>query len=214
LGFPIGFSINSAYKRREVSLVAFSAIKAHALALYYAHRDWVSLTPELPHDDRVRPLIEKLLDAIHHDLSPQGRSELSQNRVYSLFSQLSESIQQLRLSNLAATEVSRVNQYISKMMIDYEKLRNIAMYRTPISLRIYGWVFLNLFPIAFGPYFAELSATSEHFPGVGYFIAIFYTLVLVTLDNIQDKLEDPFDGVGVDDVNLDVIDEYRPLMAS
>ena len=99
------------------------------------------------------------------------------------------------------------------MMIDYERMRNIATYRTPVTLRAYSSVFLNLFPIAFGPYFASLCVKSESFPAVGYMVAVLYSLVLVTLDNLQEDLEDPFDDVGADDIKLDVVEDYRPVIA-
>ena len=38
--------------------------------------------------------------------------------------------------------------------------------------------------------------------GFGIAIAIIYSLVLTILDNIQEDLEDPFDGVGSDDIRL------------
>lgn len=42
---------------------------------------------------------------------------------------------------------------------------------------------------------------------------ILYCLVLVGLDNIQDQLENPYDGFGPDDLHLDVADEYVGLIA-
>jgi hypothetical protein len=101
---------------------------------------------------------------------------------------------------LAPSEASRANQYLSKMGIEFERMENIMRYRTPLSLRAYSSIFLNGFPIVFGPYFAHLATEKPVF--VGYVVAITYSLVLVTLDNIQEDLEDPFDRVGTDDVNL------------
>ena len=40
--FPIVFSINSAYKRRESVLDDYSLIKAHGRAIYFASRDWLA----------------------------------------------------------------------------------------------------------------------------------------------------------------------------
>ncbi len=39
--FPIVFSINAAYRRREEALGNFASLKSNAVALYYAHRDWI-----------------------------------------------------------------------------------------------------------------------------------------------------------------------------
>jgi hypothetical protein len=211
--FPIVFSINAAYKRREEALKYFSGIKAHAVALYYAHRDWVpgSGGKESAHAGRVRSLIENLLGCINDDLSEGGRRQESFEKVIGEFSKFSGSIEKLREAKVATSEISRANQYVSKMMIDFERMRNIATYRTPVTLRAYSRVFLNLFPIAFGPYFAHLNC--EAFPLVGYFVAVLYSLVLVTLDNLQEDLEDPFDKLGPDDIRLNVVAAYRPVVS-
>lgn len=37
--FPIVFSINAAYRRREEALAYLASFKASAVSLYYAHRD-------------------------------------------------------------------------------------------------------------------------------------------------------------------------------
>ena len=81
-------------------------------------------------------------------------------------------------------------------------MRNILLYRTPISLRAYSHFFLNVFPILFGPYFAHLVKDSNQ--AIGYVVAVIYSLVLVSLDNIQEDLENPFDLNGADDIRLDV----------
>jgi predicted membrane chloride channel (bestrophin family) len=212
--FPIVFSINAAYKRREEALKFFSGLKGHAVALYYAHRDWVPAEGggESEHAGRVRETLEGTLVAIREDLGNKGRTQGSLERVFGAFSKISSSHEQLREAGVAANEISRINQYLSKMMIDFERMRNIAHYRTPIALRAYSRVFLNLFPIAFGPYFAHLCDKSETFPYVGYMVAVLYSLVLVTLDNLQEDLEDPYDELGADDIKLDVTDSYKQVM--
>ncbi len=210
--FPIVFSINAAYKRREEALRYFSEIKGFAVALYYAHRDWLSATgPE--HGERVKGVIEELLEAIRQDLGEKGRSRETHAKAFAAFSKLSRSHEELRKSNLGVSEVSRANRYLSKMMVSFERMRNIAHYRTPLTLRAYSHVFLNLFPVAFGPYFAFLCTESKTFPWVGYMIAVLYSLVLVSLDNLQEHLEDPYDEFGADDVKLNVADDYKQLMA-
>ena len=38
---------------------------------------------------------------------------------------------------------------------------------------------------------------------MGYLVALIYSVVLVMLSNIQDNVENPFDNVGLDDIDLD-----------
>lgn len=203
--FPIVFSINSAYKRREEALKYFASLRANAIAIYYAHRDWVPDNPE--HGRRAKKMITRLLSGIREYFLSSTENENEKFRyVYKQFSDFSLSHEQLRHSNVPANEISRINQYLRTIIIDFEKMRNIFLYRTPISLRAYSQIFLNIFPILYAPYFAHLC--NKSYAIVGYCVAITYSVVLVSLDNIQEDLESPYDEVGSDDVNLDVIDEY------
>jgi len=209
--FPIVFSINAAYRRREEVLRYFGGVKASAIALYYAHRDWPPMDDTAEHTGRKQELVKELFDAISdHFTEGVGRSQESFERVYATYSQISLSHEALRKAGVTSGEISRMNQFLARSMLDFEKMNNILRYRTPNSLRAYSTVFLNLFPILFAPYFANLA--HESYPMVGYAVAIIYSLVLVTLDNVQDDLEDPFDRVGTDDVNLAVIDQYLPIL--
>ena len=210
--FPIVFSINAAYRRREEALRYFGDLKAHAMAVYLAHRDWV---PEgegrEEHAVRASKLVVDLLAAVKAHFSPNdGRNGETFQKVHQEFSRFSKSNEAMRAAKVPANEVSRSNQFVSKMAIDFEKMNNILNYRTPLSLRAYSQVFLNGFPIIFGPYFAHLA--EENFAAVGYVVAAAYSLVLVSLDNIQEDLEDPFDQMGTDDVKFDVAADYQPLM--
>ncbi len=210
--FPIVFSINAAYRRREEVLRYFADLRAHALSIHYAHRDWLPEGVDAEeHVRRSRSEIEELIAAVRdHFMESRGRSAESFQRVHQALSAISRSNERVRAAGVPANEISRMNQYLSKMTIDFEKMRNTLDYRTPVSLRSYSRVFLNAFPVLFGPYFAHLSA--ESYPAAGYLVAVVYSLVLVTLDNIQEDLEDPFDMVGTDDVKLDVIEEVQPLL--
>jgi len=208
--FPIVFSINAAYRRREEGLRFLSSIKSHTMALFFAHRDWS------PQADPKRPALLKerctrLFHAIGKDLLPSGRSETDRMEVYRQFSLLSRLHEELRAQSVTPSEVSRANQYLSRIMLEYELARNIALYRTPRSLRAYSRFFLNLMPIAFAPAFALLTSQHPTQRWVGPFVAVLYTIVLVTLDHIQEELEDPFDSMGDDDIELDLSDSFELL---
>ncbi|WP_420630457.1 bestrophin family ion channel [Candidatus Leptofilum sp.] len=209
--FPLVFSINSAYRRREDALQAFASLKAHGVALLFAHREWP--TEADGHGERASDLLHRLLTAVSHHFARNGQEHRhTKQQIYAIFSDYSRSHEALRDVGVPANEVSRANQYLRQLIIDFEKMNNIARYRTPLALRAYSRLFLNLFPLLFGPYFAQI-AYPDH-PLAGYVVAVLYSLVLVSLDNIQDGLENPFDGMGADDLRLDVADEYRKLAFS
>lgn len=206
--FPIVFSINSAYKRREEALKYFGSLKAHTVALFYAHRDWVA--DDNGHSKRAKELIEKLLNRVREYFLATEDKGQKLNEVYAVFSEFSLSHEMLRTANVPANEISRANQYLRAIIIEFERMRNIFLYRTPISLRAYSQVFLNIFPILFAPYFANIC--HESYKVVGYGIAILYSIILVSLDNIQEDLENPYDEIGEDDVKLDITEEYMELL--
>lgn len=87
--FPIVFSINSAYKRREAVLDDYAALKAHGRAIFYATRDWLEVS-DLDKQARCRSLLGDMLHATR-DLFVAPRLEMHDHeiKVYSSFSELS-----------------------------------------------------------------------------------------------------------------------------
>ena len=207
--FPIVFSIGQAYKRREQALDHYGLIKAHASAIFYAARDW----PENPSPqsiEKIRQEIVTLMGACR-TLFTSKRKDMPKYEpaVYESFSRLSQLIRtELRLNGLASGEVSRCNQYLSKMIGSFEKIKHVFQYRTPRTLRAFSDVFITLLPLLYGPYFAAL-AEDYTVSGLVYIVPVLFAFILTSLDNIQIHLEDPFDGVGEDDVfiNVEKLDE-------
>jgi hypothetical protein len=200
--FPVVFSISAAYTRRETALQRFSDFKGHAIAIYYATRDWTSdSNHELP--DRTRELVRELLVRIHSMFTSAKHQDWEQNEknIYSLFSKLSALTMEMRKHGVQSGEISRVSQYVSKMIIAFDSLKIIQVYRTPVTLRAYSKVFIYIFPIIYGPYFA--STFHDYSAHLEYVMPILYSFILVSLDNIQDHLENPFDEVGEDDIRIE-----------
>jgi hypothetical protein len=200
--FPVVFSISAAYTRREVALQRFSDFKGHAIAIYYASRDWTTdKDHELP--ARVRELVRELMKRIRIMFTSAKRSDWQENEktIYDLFSKLSQLSMELRNHGVQSSDTSRVSQYISKMIIAFDNLKIIQVYRTPVTLRAYSKVFIYVFPIIYGPYFA--STFKDYSAHLEYVMPILYSFILVSLDNIQDHLENPFDEVGEDDIRIE-----------
>ncbi|MDH5434131.1 MAG: hypothetical protein OEY19_09305 [Gammaproteobacteria bacterium] len=201
--FPIVFSINGAYKRREAALSKYSVMKAHGRAIYFAARDWLDSPSSDVLSQSKKRLEELLISArtmFSNDIDKIRENEVA---VYQAFSNLSKFIKvELRQNGLATGEVSRCNQYLSKMMVCFEDAKHIFQYRTPRTLKTFSTIFITLLPILYGPYFAHEAL--EYSGYVTYVMPVLFSLVLVSLSNIQDHLENPFDGVGEDDITINV----------
>lgn len=208
--FPVVFSIGSAYNRRETALQRLADFKGHAIAIYYATRDWtINKDNDLP--QRTRQLTTEMMHLLKVILGGK-RSEWSENekQFYNFFSKLSRITMELRNYGVQSGEISRVSQYVSKMVIAFDNLKVIFLYRTPITLRAYSKVFIYVFPIIYGPYFA--STFHDFSANLEYVMPVLYSFILVSLDNIQDHLENPFDQVGEDDIEIDAEEMSRLLL--
>jgi predicted membrane chloride channel (bestrophin family) len=196
--FPIVFSISGAYKRRESALREYGNIKAHGRVLYFASRDWLAKS-DAATQEKMKELLGGLLRACRKLFSePIDAMDKNERAVYDGFSEISSYIQSFRKKDLASGEVARCNQFLSKMIIAFENAKHIYQYRTPRTLKAYINGFIILLPILYGPYFAKISA--DFAPGLEYLLPVLFTVILVSLENIQEHLENPFDQVGEDDV--------------
>jgi hypothetical protein len=203
--FPLGFAINAAFARREKVLEAYASLKGAAVMLYFQHRDWLDpVVPEVL--ERSRVLTRGLMHEINNYMRCEQPTDREAIPVYAIFAELSGLSEDIRQSGAFPSDAARVNRGLAMMAVDFEKMRNIRNYRTPASLRAYSQLFLNLLPIFFAPHFAYLA--QRHGPGISLGVAAMYATILVSLDNIQEALEDPFDAHGEDDVLLDGVEFY------
>lgn len=208
--FPVVFSIGSAYNRRETALQRWADFRGHAIAIFYATRDWPS-DKNNNLAERTKQLTTEMVQRTKELLTSERESwEKREEEFYQLFSRLSDITMEMRKYGVQSGEISRVSQYLSKMVIAFDNLKIIYQYRTPITLRTYSKVFIYVFPIIYGPYFA--STFHDFSAHLEYVMPVLYSFILVSLDNIQDHLEDPFDQVGEDDINLDANETIRLLV--
>lgn len=200
--FPVVFSIGSAYNRRETALQRFSDFKGHAMAIYFAMRDWPS-DSDNKLSDELRAIVTDVMRLIRimFKASNENEWQVNEKKIYENFSRLSKLTQSMKNHGVQTGEISRVSQYVSKMIIAFDNMKIIHTYRTPITLRAYSKVFIYIFPIIYGPYFA--STFKDFSAMLEYVMPVLYSFILVSLDNIQDHLEHPFDEVGEDDIRID-----------
>ena len=201
--FPIVFSIGGAYKRREAALKEYAAIKGYLKAIYYVPRDWMNTTDNDSMIKIVR-IIENLFSNIRKMFTnPSVELTKYEDAIYINFSEISEFINKdLREKGLSSGECSRTNQFLQKMIISFESLKHIYQYRTPRTLKAFSSLFIFILPIIYGPYFAFQAESMSW--GLEYVTPILLTMILVSLENIQEHLENPFDQVGEDDVKFNV----------
>ncbi len=86
------------------------------------------------------------------------------------------------------------------MILAFEQIEHIYQFRTPRTLRAFSDFYITVLPVLYGPYFAHISEGFSS--GLTYVMPVLFGLVLVSLDNIQEHLENPFDQICQDDVTI------------
>lgn len=208
LVFPLAFSINASYVRREKVLEDLAHFKAAASALYWCHRDWTmnsNLRPE--HADGVRRALSNIVDALLKYLTHRSRlnRDAKLRKVYRLLSRISKANTAVLHSNVPGCGplVARLVHQMHLVQDSFEQLKNVREYLTPRSIRNFFKIFVSLLPLMLAPHFVYQAREAEEVNVWGaYYSTVLVTLIFGALQSVQDGLDDPFDGVGEDDVSL------------
>ena len=103
---------------------------------------------------------------------------------------------------LSGGTIDKVFKYMKYLHESIENLHAIHIHRTPISLKAYCEVFIYLFPVILVPtVIFNIGLVELHW--ASYLIVMLTEFILISLYNIQNQLEYPFDAIGIDDIDLD-----------
>ena len=93
---------------------------------------------------------------------------------------------------------ARIVRYMKEVNDGAECTMAIKNHRTPVSLRAYCLVFIYFFPFLLGSTLMVRINANEDLLWVVYLVNCIISFVLITIYNIQQHLEDPFDQKGMD----------------
>eukprot|EP01097_Dermamoeba_algensis_P007337 TRINITY_DN4629_c0_g2_i1.p1 TRINITY_DN4629_c0_g2~~TRINITY_DN4629_c0_g2_i1.p1 ORF type:complete len:392 (-),score=70.02 TRINITY_DN4629_c0_g2_i1:38-1213(-) len=204
--FPISFGISFTFTRRETLLQTMADLKSSCVYLYLCCRDFQNPGSDIA--DKMKSLCARLLHSIglysmHHGSSLR--------EIYFLFEEMTQLLIQLRAeSDWVRSVVSRAYQYRRFIINDFERIRITHDYRTPSTLRAYGLFLTSLGPLLFSPYFAKLSHDFGLWAGLytgGVVVAMTMTLFYIYEEN-----EDPCDGFGRDNLDMDILNQVVEFM--
>lgn len=193
--FPLHFSIQAAFKRRDRALEYFSLFKAGSMALHYSFRVSEDLTEEKKQE------ADNLLTNIYNQLvllletRTKTYQSLQQN-LDILFTFIENNREEISKRN-----VLRMIRYAKDVAESSVYLVSLVNHRTMAGLRFYGLLFIIVFPIIQAPvvlYRLENLITAWGF----HAMLALSSLILITLSNFQLMIEYPFDKKGVDNIQL------------
>jgi predicted membrane chloride channel (bestrophin family) len=114
-------------------------------------------------------------------------------------------IQQNR-DNISSSVSLKIIRFLKDVHESMENAMGLKMHGTPISLRAYCLVFIYAFPVIFIPTLVYEMQGNHYW--IVYFLSALHGFILISLFNVQDDMEDPFDQIGLDDIKLDTF-EFR-----
>ncbi|XP_066914505.1 uncharacterized protein [Clytia hemisphaerica] len=215
--FPLAFSINTDFQRREKVLDDLANFKSSSMVFFFCMREWRSASGlEEAWLKDIKQKVHSMMFNLREYLltDKMKRRDIIARIMYEDFSDISQLIEKVRASKLPANPaiVSRSVHLLNMLCLSFERLRVIREYRSPRSIRSFNKVLILLLPIILCPYFVYLGRLGKKEISIGnwgpYYIAVLVATVFGALQGVQDKLDDPFDGMSEDDINLDTIDEW------
>lgn len=195
IAFPLAFSIQAAFRRRDRSLEYFSLFKAGAVGVLNSCRAAEDLPLEKKNE--IRTLLIAMVNQLNHQLENRVAGyrpmQLAVDQVMAFIEANREYI-----SN---RNVLRMVRYIRDITESTAYLISLVTHRTMVGLRFYAIAFILIFPLIQAPIiyyrFGSMVPT-----WCIYLILALTSLILVTLSNFQKLIEYPFDPKGMDNIRV------------
>eukprot|EP01135_Chromosphaera_perkinsii_P009568 Nk52_evm18s1810 gene=Nk52_evmTU18s1810 len=213
--FPMAFILNASYLRRERALEDIALFKSSAIEVYFMFREWNS-DAEVDSDFsyyalyEIRELFRRIKVYLAENRKPEREPVLQ--GIYTGFSKLSKLVNIIRrnpgsIQGMWALN-TRMIHYHHQMCLAFEKLRVIREYQTPRSLRAFTKILIYLLPVIASPYFVYVGRERSSGRWTAYYMATLLCFILGCLQHVQDDLDDPFDGFGQDDIDLNMFSDW------
>ena len=209
--FPLVFTLGSAFQRREKALEHLGRAKGSLAAIKYIFS--VSKAPDVEKkkiEDQVKEVKSELIKYLYSESNDKETLNVSINKI-KLFIDKNKEF-------LGRSISVRVYRLMRDVIMGVENSISIKLHRTPQTIRAYCELFIYIFPFYYAPTLIynlgnaalgfEIGATaggSEYFDTtfLVYALNVIISFILISLFNVQEQIENPFDGDGMDDIQLE-----------
>jgi len=193
--FPLVFTIRGSFRRREKALEHLSEFRGTIKTLDYFFMSNDKLTDENKAEvyDILVKISNNLMDQLKTNSHETARLDGNIDELYE-FVQLHKEL----ISGKREEKIFRLMQDLHETI---ENVHAINVHRTPISLKAYCLIFIYIFPLIYAPSIIY-KVGADRSVWITYFIVVLSQFILISLYNIQNQLEYPFDDKGMDDIKL------------
>ena len=209
--FPLVFTLGSAFQRREKALEHLGRAKGALASIKYCFS--VSKASD---SEKEKIYIE--VGNVKSELIKFLYSESDDKN------NLNESISKIRIfidknkEALGRSLSLRVYRLMRDVIMGVENSISIKVHRTPQSIRAYCKLFIYIFPFYYAPTLIYNLGNSDSAFEIGstfggsevfdttflvYALNVIISFILISLFNVQEQIEDPFDQEGMDDIKLE-----------
>jgi len=192
--FPLVFTIRGAFRRREKALEHLSRFRA-SLRTVESFFLASKMSDELKSESERK--IQELNDALFNHLNTKSEDTKGfDNKLNAIF----DFIKTNRESISGGTR-EKLFRFLRDVVESSDNLIAIHSHRTPISLKAYCLIFIYIFPVVYTPTIINKIGL-ENPTWLTFFIVVLSEFILISLYNIQDQMEYPFDDEGLDDIKF------------
>lgn len=200
--FPLVFTIRGAFRRREKAIEHLAKFKSGLITVDACLQSQAKISTE----DKAQ-LRMNIQNISKHLLEYLGPAPTPLETVREEAAKISDYIRE-RSITMKFNASLKIQGFMRDVYLGIENTAAIKEHRTPASIRAYCLLFIYLYPIIYVPsvYFRLLDGGSKSDPWILYTLALISTFILISLFNVQEQLENPFDQDGIDDVKLDMFE--------
>jgi hypothetical protein len=194
--FPLVFTIRGAFRRREKALEHLSRFRASLLTVKnYFHNS--KMPDELKADSS--QVLQELNDALFGHLNTKNEDTSG----YDIKLQAAFDFVTTNKESISNGTREKIYRFFRDVMDSADNLIAIHSHRTPVSLKAYCLIFIYIFPVVYTPTIINKIGL-ENPSWLTFFIVILSEFILISLYNIQDQMEHPFDDEGLDDIKFKI----------
>jgi predicted membrane chloride channel (bestrophin family) len=194
--FPLVFTIRGAFRRREKALEHLSRFRASLLTVKnFFHNS--KMPDELKEESS--QLLQELNDALFGHLNTKNED----TSAYDIKLQAAFDFVTTNKEYISNGTREKIYRFFRDVMDSADNLIAIHSHRTPVSLKAYCLIFIYIFPVVYTPTIINKIGL-ENPSWLTFFIVVLSEFILISLYNIQDQMEHPFDDEGLDDIKFKI----------
>ena len=211
--FPLVFTLGSAFQRREKALEHLGRAKGALASIKYCFSASKNIVDE--EKEKIYSGVNSVKSELISFLCAKSNDKVKLNQSIGL-------IQNFIMEHRDALGRSlslRIYRLMRDVIMGIENSISIKVHRTPQSIRAYCELFIYIFPFYYAPTLIKNVDTPSSGSGeiinslpvpmidndyafIVYGLNIIISFILISLFNVQEQIENPYDQDGMDDIKL------------